>query len=73
VRADADRVDVAKLVDLQSPQYRKVEEVDFPIDEVDHDGEIEHRLAVCDILEVRRRPDNRVVGIDHTARSRHPP
>jgi len=73
VRTNANRIDVTEFVDLQSAQDCEVEEMNFPVDEIDHQWQIEQGLAVCDVLVVCRWSDHGVIGICHTAGTGHPP
>src|SRR5665213_3032339 len=73
MRADADRIDVAELVDLNGAENCKIEEMDLPVDEIDHLWKIHHRLAPRNIFGASGRPDHRLVAIDHAAGPRHPP
>ena len=67
------QLDGVDICDLQSAQDGEVEKMNFPVDEIDHQGQIEQSLAVCDVLVVCRGSDHGVVRIHHAAGTGHPP
>src|SRR5258706_13620429 len=67
VRPDADRVDVAEAVDLNGAKNGEIEEMDFPVDEIDHLRQVHHRLAPGDIIAARGRAAYRLGAIDRAA------
>ena len=73
VRSNADRIDVAEPVDLNGAEDGEIEEVDLPVDEIDHLRQVHHRLAPGDILGAGGRADHRLVAVDHAAGARDPP
>ena len=71
--ADHDRVDVAEAVDLQRRQDGEIEEVDLPVDEVDHVRQVHPGLRRLDVLEVGGRQQMVARRVDHAAGAGDPP
>src|SRR5204863_9796169 len=67
VRSNADRIDVAEPVDLNGAEDGEIEEVDLPVDEIDHLRQVHHRLSPAAVLGPPRPADHRSTEIYHAA------
>jgi hypothetical protein len=58
---------------LDRADYRKIEKVDLPVDEIEHLLHAQHRRAGGYIFDIRSRPDDTIHRVGHAAWAAHPP